>query len=722
MQDGTLQVPSGILPGGATTEGSHERKTMDAAKLVLATSVWGIASALAVSALGATALMGGRARPRGAVAFGLFCVAWGAQIATANVAFLLSRQAVAETLFLLSTVLLLPLPYFLVEFAASQAADRRSAPWLLARIVSAGVALTAGLLLIVAPDAVFGVANLQGFLYPTRSALQVLLVSIPVFAAFTLALVALHRTYLDAATPRLAQRAAILFAGLSVYVAYTASNNLVYYADLLGTVYDDVFSNVAYTLTFAALTVACLWMAVRLVREGRARATPEDARLPYLLAAAVLVPLVLGAAEAWLTLTRLPLFETVGLWRLVGVAIIAYGLARWRIYDLPQKAKSVASTAGGATAAAAGGAAAYGATQIATTSALLPVTAGLLVLGALLLPSVRIARRIFGVAPRGDAQDVESALYGQRIDAYRAALEASLARGTLDEDAEFLAALRERFGISEAEDRVLMHYAKGSVIVTRGKQAWDAYERLRLLGEGGAGRTWLARDRARDRLVVLKEPLERWHEDEKARDAVLREARLAAKVRHANVVAVEEVVEGKGPPVIVMEYMEGGSLADLLRARGTLPWRDAVALLVDVLRGVEAIHASGIVHRDVKPSNILLTGEGVAKVADFGIAVPTTSGKTVVEGSTTFAGTLSYVAPEVRAGFFQGDRRSDVYSCAAVLHECLHGAPPGRSAVLVANDVPPALSAVLARGLAQSPDERYATARALAEELDRLLR
>ena len=696
---------------------------MDAAKLVLATSVWGIASALAVSGLGLATLLGGRSRPRGAVAFGLFCIAWGAQIAVANVAFLLQRQPVAETLFLLSTVLLLPLPYFLVEFAASQTAARGSAGWLVARLAAAGVALTAGLLLIVAPGAVFGVTDLNGYLYPTRSALQVALVSLPVFGAFTLALVALHRAYRTAATPRLARRAAVLFGGLAVYVGYTATNNLAYYASLWGSVYDDVFSNLAYTLTFAGLTLACAWMATQLVHEARRAASPEDARIPALLAAALLVPMLLGLVEAWVTLTFVPLLETVGLWRLVGVAILAYGLARWRIFDLPQRARALASTAGGATAAAAGGVAAYGAAQVATTGSVVPATAGLVVLGALLLPSVRMARRFFGAEPRGTRQEVETALYGQRIDAYRAALEASLARDTLDEDREFLAALRERFGITDAEERVLMHYARSSVIVTRGRQAWDAFERLRLLGEGGAGRTWLARDRARDRLVVLKEPLERWHEDEKARETVLREARLAARVRHANVVAVEEVVEGKGAPIIVMEYMEGGSLSDLLRARGTLPWREAASMMIQVLRGVEAIHASGIVHRDIKPSNVLLTGEGVPKVADFGIAVPTTSGKTVVEGNSSFAGTLSYVAPEVRAGFFQGDRRSDVYACAAVLHECLHGAPPGRSAVVVTtNEVPPALAAVLARGLAENPDQRIPTARAFVEDLDRLLR
>src|SRR5581483_7230907 len=281
----------------------------------------------------------------------------------------------------------------------------------------------------------------------------------------------------------------------------------------------------------------------------------------------------------------------------------------------------------------------------------LPSTFAALIAGGSLFPAVRFTRRLFGVQPRTSTRAADDAVYGQRIDAYRAALEASFARDSMEEDADFLGALRERFGISEAEDRVLRHYAKSSVIVARDRKASEAFERLRLLGEGGGGRTWLARDRQRDRLVVLKEPLQQWQQDPQTREAVLREARLAAKVRHPNVVSVEEVVEGKGSPIIVMEYLEGGSLSDLLRSRGTLPWREAVPLVIDVARGLEAVHSAGIVHRDVKPSNILLNGEGAPKVADFGIALPVVSTRTVLDvGSTARAGTLFYMAPEVRAG------------------------------------------------------------------------
>ena len=439
---------------------------------------------------------------------------------------------------------------------------------------------------------------------------------------------------------------------------------------------------------------------------------------------ALSIPLGLGLVEGALSLVYTDDFYTIGLWRLAGVGVIVYGLLRWRVHDLPQRAATAASSAGGVALATAAGALAFGVGLAASPSLALPSTFAALIAGGSLFPAVRFTRRLFGVQPRTSTRAADDAVYGQRIDAYRAALEASFARDSMEEDADFLGALRERFGISEAEDRVLRHYAKSSVIVARDRKASEAFERLRLLGEGGGGRTWLARDRQRDRLVVLKEPLQQWQQDPQTREAVLREARLAAKVRHPNVVSVEEVVEGKGSPIIVMEYLEGGSLSDLLRSRGTLPWREAVPLVIDVARGLEAVHSAGIVHRDVKPSNILLNGEGAPKVADFGIALPVVSTRTVLDvGSTARAGTLFYMAPEVRAGMSAGDRRADVYACAAVLHECLYGAPPGANApVILRSDVPPALSALLARALAERPEERVPTARALAEDLSRVLR
>lgn len=706
---------------------------MPTSDLILATVSWAVASAIGVILLGVLSVLGGKSRPRGAFAFGIFSVVWGTQILIGNVAGIVGSPATAQTLYLIYFGLLVALPYFLVEFSLAHTASARArgGPQLL-RFAAAGLGLLSGALFLSAPGLFFlGVQGSSGVYAPQWGVLYVPLVQVPLTLAFGLALVALYRARQVSPTPRTAERSGILLAGLGIYVGFAASNNLVFYAASIISYEEVTPSTVTLAAVFGVLTVLALIVGLRSLERARKARAIAEMRVDRLVALALLVPIPLGAIEALLSVQALPFLQTVGLWRLIGVGIIAYGIARWRIYDLPQRASRVAASASGATAAVATGAAAYGAASVASSAPAVPVVAGLVVLAAMFVPSMRFARRFFRVDAREPQRNLEQALYGQRIDAYRAALEASLARNSLEEDREFLAALRERFGITDAEERVLMHYARSSVVVARDRHAWDAYERLRLLGEGGGGRTWLARDRQRDRLVVLKEPLERWQQEPAAREAVLREARLAAKVRHPNVVAVEEVVAGHGSPIIVMEYLEGGSLSDLLRARGTLPWAEAQAIMLDILRGLEAVHASGIVHRDVKPSNVLLTGEGVAKIADFGIAVAAqqapearaASARTQILDSTSssLAGTFLYMAPECRAGQALPDRRADIYSCGAVLHECLYGAPPGVNVpVVVRSDVPAGVAAVLARALAERPEARHASARALAEDIARI--
>jgi hypothetical protein len=686
-----------------------------------AVAAWGFASALAIAVLGAVSLVGGKSRPRGAAAFGLFAILWGIQIALGHAANLVTDADTAAILYGLVLALLVPLPFFLTEFALAQVGPAARG-WRVARWLAVGTGIVSGIVLLLEPSLLYqGVFTFGTRQLPRWGPLHAWLVSLPFFLGFALALAALAKAKRASPTPRTAWRASVLLAGLGTSVSFTAGNNLAFYAQtwLVGGALI-----VPFVLVFLALTLVTLAIALRGYVDARALPIGPQRRHEMLVVAALVVPLVYGAIEGVLAVEVFPRLETVGLWRLAGVAILVYGIALWRTYDLPQRATRAAATVTGTGAAVATGAAAYGAGSVAASGALLPALAGVIVLSAALLPSINFARRLFGVPRPGEGRDLESALYGQRIDSYRAALEASLARNTFDEDQPFLAGLRERFRITPDEDRLLLHLARASVIISRDARAWDAYERLRLLGEGGGGRTWLARDRARDRLVVLKEPLERWQQDPSAREMVLREARLAAKVRHPNVVAVEEVVEGKGSPVIVMEYMEGGSLRDVMRAKGTLSWPQAKALALDLLRGIEAIQAGGIVHRDVKPSNILLDGDGVAKVADFGIAVsPATSGERTMivdPGHSTIAGTLHYMAPEARRGA-PPDKRADVYGCAAVLHEMLYGAPPGLlSPIVVRDDLPSSIPKVLANALAEDPQARTPTARAFAEALSGL--
>ncbi|HUR68727.1 MAG TPA: serine/threonine-protein kinase [Candidatus Thermoplasmatota archaeon] len=687
----------------------------------LAFLLWSVASALAVVALGVFTATGGKARPRGAWAFGLFASTWGIQIILGALASTIGDAATASFAYMGFVVFTIPLPFFLFEFAASQSTRPHALGWAIARVLAAGLALGVAITFATVPGLVFqGVQETdENGIVPLWGPLHSIAVILPYLLSFAIVLWTLARAHRAAATPRVADRVATLLAGLGLFVSFAATNNLVFY------VASALADGLTWTYTFFLLTtliasILSVALGLRFWRESRAHNSTRE----RLVALSLLVPAAWGVLEALLTLGPLPYLNSVGLWRLTGVAVIAYGIARWRVYDLPQRASRAAAGASGVGAALATGATAYGAGLVVTSGPLIPATLGILVASAALMPSMGFARRLFGVERARERRDLQQALYGQRIDSYRAALEASLARGTLAEDQPFLAALRERFGISPDEDRLLMHLANSSVLVARETRAWDAYERLRLLGEGGGGRTWLARDRARDRLVVLKEPLERWQQDPAAREMVLREARLAAKVRHANVVAIEEVVEGKGSPVIVMEYLEGGSLRDVLRARGTLPWPEAKVLALDVLRGLEAVHSAGIVHRDIKPSNILLDGEGLAKVADFGIAVTpaTSSDRTMMIDPmhSTIAGTLHYMAPEARSGGAL-DRRADVYACGAVLHELLYGAPPGlRSPMVVRDDLPAGVARSLALALAPDPATRYASAKAFAEDLARL--
>lgn len=674
---------------------------------------WAVASAGAVLILAGLSFLGGRARPPGAFVFGLFGSLWGVQIIAANLVGLNRTADWAHTLYFVQVALSIPLPFLLVEFALAQ--GRSSRLWMSMRVATVVTAAVGALILLTAPGLIYGSGpSAPGPLYA-------ILVVIPFYGAFAVALLALAYAMLNSPTPRTASRLKYVLIGVALFLAPLAGKLTISNANavaLRGSAADFL-----YFALFATLLGLCGWTAVKLWRRARAAPIPAESRAFRTTAWSLALPLGFGIAEGLVSIRVTDDFYTVGLWRLAAVAVIAYGLAQWRIYDLPQRAGNAIAIASGATAAGATATAAYGATTLVTATSTIPVIAGLIVLGAILAPTIRLARSIFGFGGASQRpSNREQELYGQRIDSYRAAVEAAIARGSVIEDDAFLAALRDRFNISDAEDRVLRHYAKSSVLVQRDRHAWEAFERLRLLGEGGGGRTWLARDRARDRLVVLKEPLERWQLEPAAREAVLREARIAAKIRHPNVVTVEEVVEGKGSPVIVMEYLEGGSLLNLIRSRGTLPWRDACGVALDALAGLEAVHAAGIIHHDIKPANILLTADGVPKLADFGIATPINSGKTVIQGASTFAGTYSYVAPEVRDSQSLGDRRSDVYSMAAVLHELLYGAPPARGPVVVRGDIPAAVMKVLAKALSQAPDARHPTARLFAEELQTAMR
>jgi eukaryotic-like serine/threonine-protein kinase len=209
------------------------------------------------------------------------------------------------------------------------------------------------------------------------------------------------------------------------------------------------------------------------------------------------------------------------------------------------------------------------------------------------------------------------------------------------------------------------------------------YEVIRPLGWGGMAEVYLATDRLLGRQVAVKVILERYAGDEQFTSRFRREARAAASLNHPNVVAVHDVGTHDGNPFIVMEHVPGRTLAQLVHDGGPMPADRAAEIGEAVARALGAAHAAGIVHRDVKPGNVMVTADGRIKVLDFGIARALRW--TPLTDTPAVQGTVEYMAPEYVRG--EGaDARSDLYSLGAVLYELLIGRPPftGDSPVQVA--------------------------------------
>ena len=253
------------------------------------------------------------------------------------------------------------------------------------------------------------------------------------------------------------------------------------------------------------------------------------------------------------------------------------------------------------------------------------------------------------------------------------------------------------------------------------------YRLERELGHGGMASVYLAHDEELDRPVALKLLPEHLADDETFHARFLREARLAARLSHPNVVRVYDAGEADGRPFIVMEYVPGTSLAQC----GKLAPERVVQLGVQACAGLQHAHDAGLVHRDVKPANLLLRDDGILKIADFGIARAAESTRHTQAG--TLLGTAAYLAPEQIAGE-DATAASDVYSLGAVLYELLTGRAPydfsslgelaakqTEGAIVPAADVearvPRDVEAAVMHALAREPRFRPASAAELAHEL-----
>jgi serine/threonine-protein kinase len=250
------------------------------------------------------------------------------------------------------------------------------------------------------------------------------------------------------------------------------------------------------------------------------------------------------------------------------------------------------------------------------------------------------------------------------------------------------------------------------------------YRAQKRLGSGGMAEVWCAEDEVLGRRVALKLMGGRFAEDPEFRERFRREAQAAAGMQHPNIVGVYDRSEWDGTPYIAMELVDGKTLKELVTERGPLPADVAVGFTEQVLAALGYAHRRGIVHRDIKPQNVIIDRDGQAKVADFGIARAGDTSEMTQAG--TMVGTVQYISPEQAEGH-PVDRRADLYSVGIVLYELLTGQVPfdGEAPISIAikqiNErpvppgqlrpgIPPALEDVVLRSLEKDPARRFQSA------------
>jgi serine/threonine protein kinase len=264
------------------------------------------------------------------------------------------------------------------------------------------------------------------------------------------------------------------------------------------------------------------------------------------------------------------------------------------------------------------------------------------------------------------------------------------------------------------------------------------YEIRRRLGSGGMGAVYEARHVRMNKRVAVKVIHPQFAQNGEAVGRFLREAEAAARIRHPNVIDVVDVDERHDPPFMVLEFLEGQSLATILERERALSVGRCAALMLPVLGAVSAAHENGIVHRDLKPENIFVASAGDETirpvVLDFGVAKIDASAIQGLTQTNTMVGTVVYMSPEQARDSKRVDPRSDQYTLGVILYECLSGVRPcdGDSLYLVLNAIvegryrplrelvpglPPALDAIVSRAMAKDPAERFDSVRAMANEL-----
>ena len=254
-----------------------------------------------------------------------------------------------------------------------------------------------------------------------------------------------------------------------------------------------------------------------------------------------------------------------------------------------------------------------------------------------------------------------------------------------------------------------------------GKVLADRYVIKEIIGQGGMADVYLARDTILDRNVAVKILRSHLAQDDTYVQRFRREASAAATLSHRNIIEIYDVGEEDGQYYIVMEYVSGMTLKELIYKRGALHLQEAVDVMLQLTSGVEEAHAHGVIHRDLKPQNILVTDSGILKIGDFGIA--TVQSFSQVTESQTIMGSLHYLAPEIIRGE-KATRQSDIYALGIIFYELLRGQVPfnADTAVNIAikhmredipsirefnPTIPQSIENIIIRATAKNPEDRY---------------
>lgn len=268
-----------------------------------------------------------------------------------------------------------------------------------------------------------------------------------------------------------------------------------------------------------------------------------------------------------------------------------------------------------------------------------------------------------------------------------------------------------------------------------GKMLDDRYEILELIGSGGMANVYKARCHRLNRLVAIKILKSDLADNADFRRRFHDESQAVAQLSHANIVSVYDVSTNPDREYIVMELIDGITLKQYMERRGRMDWRESLHFITQIMRGLSHAHSRGIIHRDIKPQNIMVLRDGSVKVADFGIACLANQRQTLTQEAL---GSVHYISPEQARGD-RIDARSDIYSAGVVLYEMLTGRLPfeGDSAVSVAiqhlssvplaprdidPSIPEPLELICMKAMNSDPNKRYASADAMIEDLEKFRR